>query len=72
MQIGTTQVCGFIMSLDFRLKDPNYPSPGKKAGKGQALLSSFEHELDDNVDKWWEVTFSFKVGRASKNLPFLY
>lgn len=70
-QIGATQVCDFIMSLDFSIKDWNYPSAGKEVGKSQEL-PSFEHALDSNVNKWWQVTFSYKVGRASKNLPFLY
>ena len=49
LQSGSAQVCGFIMSLDFRGKDSNYPPAGKE-GKDQAF-SSFAHELDDNTDK---------------------
>lgn len=40
MKIGATQFCGYVMALDFR----------GKVRKGQEL-SSFEHELDNNVDK---------------------
>lgn len=38
------------MSLDFRVKDSNYPPAGEE-GKDQELLSSLEHELENNVDK---------------------